>query len=557
MDALCSRKSRRSVAVALSLLVAGAGALAPTASARATRVKIDARTTLVVPSGAMPRGAFIYASRLDDIEARATPGLVGPPFKLRLAGASRLHRAARLVFRYPNGVRPRHIRFGTWRGPKRGWQKVRAHVDRRHHSAWIHTRLRRAPGSRSAQAAGIVDWGMGVFAEFGQFWGEVLQHRVNRPNCSNLSPGWVESVTFANDAREPLFSCGMHDPNNGAVAEVRIANNRSYGMWVSFEGATPDWAWLDLPGVFSSDLKRWLNAKTRMIPGHADDVFLPPTTEAHIGFRDPGRDFSIKTRPSLELIVASGAMSVLSSRLIGLRGKLLLTPLFTCEATAGTFVTTKSPKQLAGAILDCARKSIDAIAAHKMAFLDTATPAWLGIKSKALAEIAAAMAIVDFAYQTSDLIEVLLESSWRTTTVKHAFVPRPVQPGVTPVSPTPTPGPGAPWGGGSAPSPPAPPAPPPPRTWSEQESPNHPVNTFTNYHNASGMGPAIAAGQWVQVSCKVYDPTIRSVNPDGYWYRIASPPWSNAYYSPANTFMNGDPYGGPYTHNTDFAVPNC
>ena len=71
------------------------------------------------------------------------------------------------------------------------------------------------------------------------------------------------------------------------------------------------------------------------------------------------------------------------------------------------------------------------------------------------------------------------------------------------------------------------------------------------------MGPAIAAGQWVEVSCKVYDPTIPSVNPDGYWYRIASAPWSNAYYSPANTFMNGDPYGGPYTHNTDFSVPDC
>jgi hypothetical protein len=107
------------------------------------------------------------------------------------------------------------------------------------------------------------------------------------------------------------------------------------------------------------------------------------------------------------------------------------------------------------------------------------------------------------------------------------------------------------WGGGT------PPPPPPPMTWAEQETPNHPVNTFTNYHNASGMGPPIGAGQWVDVSCKVYDPFIASVNPDGYWYRIASAPWNNAYYSPANTFMNGDPYGGPYTHNTDFAVANC
>jgi hypothetical protein len=96
-----------------------------------------------------------------------------------------------------------------------------------------------------------------------------------------------------------------------------------------------------------------------------------------------------------------------------------------------------------------------------------------------------------------------------------------------------------------------------PQLWWEQETPNHPVNTFLNYHNASGMGTPIAAGQWVQVSCKVYDPYIASVNPDGYWYRIASSPWNNAYYAPANTFMNGDPYGGPYTHNTDFAVRDC
>jgi hypothetical protein len=137
--------------------------------------------------------------------------------------------------------------------------------------------------------------------------------------------------------------------------------------------------------------------------------------------------------------------------------------------------------------------------------------------------------------------------------VSAAASPSP-QPGI---GPTPT---GS--GGGlgtttTTPAPPPPAPPPPPLTWSEQETPYHPVNTFTNYHNASGMVPAIASGQWVQVSCKVYDPTITSVKPDGYWYRIASAPWSSSYYSPANTFMNGDPYGGPYTHNTDFAVPDC
>ena len=110
----------------------------------------------------------------------------------------------------------------------------------------------------------------------------------------------------------------------------------------------------------------------------------------------------------------------------------------------------------------------------------------------------------------------------------------------------------------AAPAPPAPPGPPPApaTTWQEQQG-HHGVNTFTNPYNASGMGPRIDPAAWVAVSCKVYAPQIVSANPDGYWYRIASAPWSNAYYSPANTFMNGDPWNGPYTHNTDFTVPDC
>ncbi|MCU1281935.1 MAG: putative cell wall-binding domain [bacterium] len=92
--------------------------------------------------------------------------------------------------------------------------------------------------------------------------------------------------------------------------------------------------------------------------------------------------------------------------------------------------------------------------------------------------------------------------------------------------------------------------------YSEQEG-HHGANTFTDYHNASGMGPRVDAASWVDVSCKVYDPYIQSVNPDGYWYRIASAPWNDQYYAAANTFMNGDPWNGPYTHNTDWNVPDC
>jgi surface antigen len=110
---------------------------------------------------------------------------------------------------------------------------------------------------------------------------------------------------------------------------------------------------------------------------------------------------------------------------------------------------------------------------------------------------------------------------------------------------------GTPGGPVAAPGPPV-----APETYSEQEGHNG-VNTFTDPFTATGLGPTIAPARVIQVSCKVYAPQIQSVNPDGYWYRVASPPWNSAYYSPANTFMNGDPWEGPYTHNTDFAVPDC
>jgi surface antigen len=113
---------------------------------------------------------------------------------------------------------------------------------------------------------------------------------------------------------------------------------------------------------------------------------------------------------------------------------------------------------------------------------------------------------------------------------------------------TPVQGPGGGSGQATVPQPPA--------VFAEQQG-HHGVNTLTNPFNASGMGPRVDPGQTVQVSCRVYAPQIASANPDGWWYRIHQSPWNDQYYSPANTFMNGDPWSGPYTHNTDFAVPVC
>jgi hypothetical protein len=81
--------------------------------------------------------------------------------------------------------------------------------------------------------------------------------------------------------------------------------------------------------------------------------------------------------------------------------------------------------------------------------------------------------------------------------------------------------------------------------------------TFTNPHSPAVTGVKVQPYEKVQVSCKVFAPTIPSISPDGYWYRIGSKPWANKYYAAANTFLNGDKVGGPTLHNTDFKVPDC
>jgi hypothetical protein len=97
-----------------------------------------------------------------------------------------------------------------------------------------------------------------------------------------------------------------------------------------------------------------------------------------------------------------------------------------------------------------------------------------------------------------------------------------------------------------------------PATYTAEEAYNrNGVPTFANYRNASKPGPVIPFGQVVQVACKLYDPSIPSTSPGGYWYRVDSSPWADSYYAVANTFLNGDPPDGPYTHYYDPAVPNC
>jgi hypothetical protein len=82
--------------------------------------------------------------------------------------------------------------------------------------------------------------------------------------------------------------------------------------------------------------------------------------------------------------------------------------------------------------------------------------------------------------------------------------------------------------------------------------------TFQNPGSASGEGTRIPALGRVEVTCKIYAPQIESAEPDGYWYLVHSPPWSDQYYAVANTFWNGvTPGESGEPVNTDLSVPSC
>lgn len=89
------------------------------------------------------------------------------------------------------------------------------------------------------------------------------------------------------------------------------------------------------------------------------------------------------------------------------------------------------------------------------------------------------------------------------------------------------------------------------RVWSEG------ARTFADPYSLTNEGqPRIPHNRSVLVSCKFYWPYPESVEHDGYWYRVESQPWKGLF-TPANSFWNGDVPGKPYTHHTDWRVPEC
>ncbi|MGH3771962.1 MAG: WD40 repeat domain-containing protein [Pseudonocardiaceae bacterium] len=95
------------------------------------------------------------------------------------------------------------------------------------------------------------------------------------------------------------------------------------------------------------------------------------------------------------------------------------------------------------------------------------------------------------------------------------------------------------------------------KTFTEQAGGVSEKHTFRDPLRFAGSGPSVAGGQLVEVVCRFYDPNAPASVKPGWWYLIASPPWNRKYYTVANSYLNGDPPGGPYVTPVDNGVPTC
>ncbi len=83
----------------------------------------------------------------------------------------------------------------------------------------------------------------------------------------------------------------------------------------------------------------------------------------------------------------------------------------------------------------------------------------------------------------------------------------------------------------------------------EISGPTVPITLYRDYINASVPSPEmIPPSTPVTVSCTTQGQPLNSNPSDDNWYRVASAPWENEYYAPADAFYNGAPTSAPFAH---------
>jgi hypothetical protein len=526
----------------LAVLVLGgaaaeAGAAQPP-SARST-FTLEGGGRIVIPKGAVPRGTRITASYGG--RPATGRGQIGTAVRLTLSGRRvRLRKPLRLELPAAGG---RATVIKTYRPQRRRWTAVRTSFDPNRNL--VTARIRRLPRAGRTAGASMLSapgWWNSFVADAGkaietigshavQVFGEKIGTRAEAPACvasgnrSNSLPAWVASVSITADSDMPLLGCAQSE---GSDLAVELANNRPYGVVLEY-GAPVRWGWTQ--AGFSL---REIAFSAPLQP--KDGLYLPALGYGSIGLAQGSwTQANFTARPSGLSIMADLMESVLEAvgssnrlasraavaRVIRVMNSDCLHSLVDLNVPADAPGLARFIRENAG----CIQRIL--VAAARKGLLD-------GLRISSIVSLENALEAFKYG-QAIMLANKYLELIRDNVLDLHGGF------GVT-----------AKAGGGGQ----TPPLLPTPRTYPEKQG-RFGVDTFLNYSNASGKGPRIAPKQVVEVSCKVYAPSIQSVQPDGYWYRIASAPWNNQYYAPANTFYNGDPEEGPYTHNTDFAVPDC
>lgn len=549
------------VVVAVALATAGlVGVYSVTSApaAHARRGRDIARTyhlpgggTLLVPSTSLTRGAHVVVRRAPRRASGRFLHSVGVPVALYVAHGHLIGPVA-LTFPYrakidPLGMPPDEtVQIAFYDPREHAWVSVPAHVDSRHHTV-------------SATITHFSWWNpftwdwSSLFLSLDQAVGQLRGARTGPAKCtSGLSvPAWATAETN-NGVDLPIRTCAE---GQGSNVVVQIVNNRPYSVILKY-GAPVAFGWHQVPGdaaqAVASEFADQLVSR--------NELYIPPLSSASIGVPQGSWYFALFQAEITPKSLGADAMSFIAQELDAraIRPELLGQLASHCSAILkpavdGAPEITTSATEWLSAIGDCFHRAVPALAASGA--LDKANLQILDHVSMAFAMLKTASTTAQLVGELGDFYNGLQPDLQANATfnIRRNGASTPAPPTTAPPQTTQPPPTNTPPGSTVA----IPPPPPPPSTYSEQETFHHPVNTFQNYHNASGPGQSIAAGQVVEVSCKVQDGTIPSVNPDGYWYRIASSPWNNSYYAAANTFLNGDPPNGPYSHNTDFAVPDC
>lgn len=512
-------------------------------SRQATTIDLGRGAALIIPPGAMPAGTKVRATYGGEpLGTWNQMKPIAPPIELVSDPPNAIHGLLTLEFpapAAPAGTDPADL-YGvsTFDPATQMWIPYTSTFDRARnkivalipHFSWWN------PFSW--------DW-VGIAARVNQDVGQAVGRRAGPPTCTSGPPAWVALLPgVSNDAAVAVRSCAQAQ---GDVLDVELVNNRPYGMVLQY-GAPVKWGWHQ---DGDSAKKKALYKLADALIG-PNQLYLPPLGRASVGIfaTSPASVAQFKIGPSLASLYVDFVDYAADYTL----GK--IPDVGECVSLLATLVNDRSPGAIRDNIVsagDCLLASYKAQIASGA--LDTAKVSQLaatlsGLKKATI--VGRYWKIYGIEWQLADLFvdSFVISDNSGLGAGFSVLAHNTTSPTPPPAGPTPTPTTG--------PTPtPTPTSVPGQKTYAEQEG-HYGANTFTNPYNASGIGPnKIPAAAWVQVSCKVYAPAIQSASPDGYWYRIASSPWNNTYYAVANTFMNGDPWGGPYTHNTDFNVPDC